>query len=61
MNELNECSHAFVERRYSDGNIDWLWVKRGLIKSTDVDCTGISDDDLAARIQVARDQGWKIL
>jgi hypothetical protein len=58
---INECSHAFVERHYSGGDIDWLRVKRGSIKSTDLDCTGISNDDLAARIQAARDEGRRIL
>ena len=58
---ISEPNHAFVERRYSPNGIDWLWVKRGSIKSADIDCTGISNDDLAARIQAAREEGLKIL
>jgi hypothetical protein len=59
--QINESSHAFVERHYSDGSTDWLWIKRGSVRSTDVDCTGSSDDDLAARIQKARKEGRRIL
>jgi hypothetical protein len=58
--DINESSLAFVERHYSDGSTDWLWIKRGSIRSTDVDCTGNSDDEFAARIQEAREEGRRI-
>jgi hypothetical protein len=50
--ETTSDSRRFVERRYPDGEIDWLWVR--FTRPTDIDCTDLSDDELADRIHAAR-------
>lgn len=49
-----ELTHRFVERRYGNGELDWLWVKKFTVRESDVDCTDLTDDQLAARIEAAR-------
>jgi hypothetical protein len=49
----------FVERRYANSEIDWLWVK--YLKPGDVDCTGITDDDLAQRMQDAKSRSLRVV
>lgn len=44
---ITEVTHRFVYRSYRDGDADCLWVKRALMRPGDVDCTDMSDDELA--------------
>ena len=53
---ISRDTHAFVERRYSDGEIDWVWVKKGLVTPADLDCTNMTTEELAARIEKVRSE-----
>lgn len=54
-------ARKFVERRYANKEIDWIWIRTALVKPTDVDCTGLDSDQLAERIATAKADGWTVL
>ena len=54
--EVMVRKRTFVERTYADGEVDWIWIRTPSMRSTDIDCTELSNDELAARIAAAKAQ-----
>ena len=48
-------THCFVIRQDASG-LDAFWIKRGLVRSTDIDCTEMDSDAFGDLYQSKRDE-----
>jgi hypothetical protein len=49
-----ERKNRFVERRYQDGSVDWLWIRAATVRTNDIDCTAMSEEQIGARIEAVK-------